>query len=137
MLGLSKNSADVISAKHYKEGVWVMLNDPAQRAQLLGSSTPIYTKFKCSLVGEWNRDKGYVLQNMRVNYDGTVISTTQPVNVDKGDMILIFGKWWIVENVTFDLTSIAPQGDYWMPMKNAITQIRIRAIKANGVGKYD
>lgn len=137
MLGLSKNSADVISAKHYKEGVWAMLQDPTQRLTVLSSQRPLYRNFKCSLVGEWNRDKGYTMQNMRMNYDGTVIQTTQALEIDKGDMILIFGKWWIVENVSFDLTSIAPQGGYWMPKKNAITQIRIRAIKANGVGKYD
>lgn len=134
MMGLSKNSAEVYPAKLYKAGVLAKLNDATQRRTVV---YPAYRNFKCEIVGEFNREKNYPVQNMRINDDGTVISTSYPLQFAKGDNLYFWGKWWIIERVSFDVVSIEPQGGYWMPMRNAIATLTIRAIKMNGVGRYD
>lgn len=132
MLEIKKNSDEIFPARWYKAGVREILNDPAQRAELKG---PAFQDFKVAILGAYNRTKNQTTQNLIVNTNGTVIKTSEHFDFQAEDEIEFLGRFWLIEEVEYDLTAIAPQasvmGD---PLKNAITTLRIVAVKRNGAG---
>lgn len=132
MLELKKSAAEIFPARWYKAGVRDILNDPAQRANLKG---PAFQDFHVEILGAYNRQKNQAVQNLIVNTSGTVIKTSANYDFETDDEIEFLGKLWYIEEVEYDLTGISPQSAiYGDPLKNAITTLRIVAIKRNGVG---
>lgn len=132
MLELKKNSDEIFPARWYKAGIREILNDPAQRAQLKG---PAFQDFKVAILGAYNSTKNQTTQNLIVNTNGTVIKTSEHFDFQAEDEIEFLGRFWLIEEVEYDLNGISPQaGVYGDILKNAITTLRIVALKRKNGG---
>lgn len=132
MDGIKKSGAELFPARWYKAGVRELLNNPATRAEV---KEPAYQDFYVEILGAYNRSKNQAAQNLIVNTNGTVIKTSAHFDFQQDDEIQFLGKIWYVQEVEYDLTGISPQAAaYGDPLKNAITTLRIVALKRSGVG---
>lgn len=132
MLEIKKNSAEIFPARWYKAGIREVLNDPVQKANL---KEPAFQDFDVEILGAYNRTKNQSAQNLIVNTNGTLIKTSANFDFQAEDEIEFLGRFWIIEEVEYDLTGISPQAAvYGDPLKNAITTLRIVAVKRNGAG---
>lgn len=133
MIEIKKSSAEIFPARWYKAGVRDMLNDPIQRASLREAA---FQDFNVEILGAYNRSKNQAVQNLIVNTSGTVVKTSAHFDFQQDDEIEFLGKIWYIEEVEYDLTGISPQAAvYGDPLKNAITTLRIVALKRSGVGR--
>lgn len=62
-----------------------------------------------AIEGELNSRVGYPIQNMRASLKGTRISTTNEGAFEVGQEVFFLGRWWLIDNVGFDLSEYAPQ----------------------------
>lgn len=132
MLEIKKNSSEIFPARWYKAGVRDILNDAKQRTEF---KAPAYQDFYVEILGAYNRTKNQTAQNLIVNTNGTVIKTSAHFDFQAEDEIEFLGRFWIIEEVEYDLTGISPQAAvYGDVLKNAITTLRIVAVKRNGAG---
>lgn len=129
---LKKSGAEIFPARWYKAGVREILNAPKARADL---KEPAFQDFSVEILGAYNRSKNQATQNLIVNTSGTVVKTSAHFDFSEGDEIQFLGKMWYIEEIEYDLTGIAPQAAvYGDVLKNAITTLRIVALKRNGIG---
>lgn len=132
MLELKKDSAELFPARWYKASVKALLDDKEQRAKLTG---PVYQDFYVEILGAYNRKKSQTTQNLIVNTSGTVLKTSAHLDFQQDDQIEFMGMMWYIEEVEYDLSGISPQaGVYGDILKNAITTLRIVALKRNRQG---
>lgn len=132
MLELKKSAAEVFPAKWYKASVAGLLDDREKRSKLTG---PAYQEFYVEILGAYNKQKSQTTQNIIVNTSGTVVRTSAHFDFQQDDQIEFMGMMWYIEEVEYDLSGISPQaGVYGDMLKNAITTLKIVALKKKGTG---
>ena len=52
---------------------------------------------------------GYPVQNLRASLRGTRISTTSAELFEPGQELLFLGRWWLIDDVSLDVSDYAPQ----------------------------
>ena len=51
----------------------------------------------------------YPIQNLRASTKGTVVRVGQSFPVKERQEVAFLGRWWLIDNVGFDLSEYAPQ----------------------------
>ena len=62
-----------------------------------------------AIEGTLDARTGYPVQNLRASLRGTRISTTSAELFEPGQELLFLGRWWLIDDVSLDVSDYAPQ----------------------------